>query len=82
MNLTQTEFLLSVPTQDFLATLFRQSKITGSVQINFVAAKLDISPSEAAQTIRKLQEMGMIQYEQYGKITLTESGKQYSRHLI
>ncbi|MBQ7542745.1 MAG: hypothetical protein IJT44_10705 [Clostridia bacterium] len=82
MNLMQSAFLLSAPTQELLAMLFRQSKITGSVQINFVAAKLDLSHAEAVQTIRRLQELGLVTYEKYGKISLTDSGRAYGSQLV
>ena len=82
MNLQQTEFLLSIPTQEYLAMLYRQSKITGSVQINFIAAKLGLSPAAAAKTAQQLQETGFIRYEKYGMITLTQDGKRYGKQLV
>lgn len=82
MNLTQSERLLSEQTREYLKTVYRQSKITGSVQINFVAAKLDLPSAAASKTAQFLQQTGMIQYEKYGRILLTEDGKQYAKRLF
>lgn len=81
MNLAQSEQLLSEQTGEYLKMLYRQSKITGSVQINFIAAKLDISFASAVQTAQFLQQTGFVCYEKYGRVTLTEDGKRYARVL-
>jgi Mn-dependent DtxR family transcriptional regulator len=82
MNLAQTERLLCGQTQDYLKTVYRQSKITGSVQINFIAAKLGMTSAAAAGTAQLLQQSGMILYEKYGRIRLTDDGKRYVNALL
>ena len=82
MNLTQSEELLSEQTQDYLKMLYRQSKITGSVQINFIAAKLGLPSPTAAKTAQFLQQIGMVFYGKYGRIELTEDGKRYAGTLL
>ena len=82
MNLAQTEHLLCEQTQEYLKMIYRQSKITGSVQINFVAAKLDLPSPSAVKTAQLLQQAGMIVYEKYGRIKLTEDGVRYVDALL
>lgn len=82
MNLAQTERLLCEQTQEYLKMIYRQSKITESVQINFIAAKLGLSSSSAAVTAQLLQQSGMILYEKYGRIRLTDEGKRYAYSLF
>ena len=82
MDLAQTQRLLCEQTQEYLKTIYRQSKITGSVQINFVAAKLGQSSTAAAKTAQLLQQSGMIVYEKYGRIRLTDVGKRYVEALL
>ena len=81
MNLAQTERLLCEQTQEYLKMINRQSKITGSVQINFIAAKLGLPSPTAAKTAQFLQQTGLIVYEKYGRIKLTEDGKRYAEAL-
>ena len=82
MDLMQSERLLCEQTQEYMKMLYRQSKITGSVQINFVAARLGLPSAAAAKTARFLEQSGMLFYEKYGRITLTEEGKHYVRNLL
>ena len=82
MNLTQSEHLLSEQIQEYLKTIYRHSKITESVQINFVAAKLGLPSAAAQKTAQFLQQTGMILYEKYGRIILTEDGKRYAERLF
>jgi Mn-dependent DtxR family transcriptional regulator len=82
MNLAQSELLLCEQTQEYLKMLYRQSKITGSVQINFLAAKLDISTHAAEKAAQFLQQTGFIVYEKYGRVILTEEGKRYARSIL
>ncbi len=82
MNLAQSEQLLYELTQDYMKMIYRQSKITGSVQINFIAAKLGISSGSAETTAQFLQQTGMVRFEKYGRITLTDDGRQYIYNLL
>ena len=82
MNLSQSIFLLSEETEEFLRVLYRKTKITDSVQINFLAAALQISAQKAAQTARQLHALGLVRYEPYGRIRLTAEGRAYGVRLI
>ena len=82
MNLAQNELLLCEQTQDFIITLYRQSKISGCVQINFIASQLGLSSGSAMKTTQFLQRLGFVFYEKYGRITLTDDGKRYAKTLL
>lgn len=82
MNLTQSAFLLSAAAQEILTVIYRQQKITDSVQINFIAAKAGFSFSVVTESVKKLEEIGLLHYEKYGQITLTTEGKRYAKQLM
>ena len=82
MNLSQDIFLLSEETEEYLRVLYRKTKITGSVQLNFLAAVLQVPAQEAAQTARQLHALGLVRYEPYGRIRLTAEGMAHSKHLL
>ena len=82
MNLTQSAFLLSEPAEEFLRALYRQTIITAGAQLNFLAASLRISQQEAAAIAVQLHEIGLVQYEKYGRICLTSAGKSYGKTLL
>ena len=82
MNLSGSAFLLSAETEYFLRVLYRQSKITNRVQINFLAAVLGVSVQNASETAKLLHEIGFVRYEKYGRISWTTCGLRYGESLI
>lgn len=53
-------------------TINSENKDVGN---NKIAAHLDVQPATASDMLKKLKEKNLIDYEKYGKITLTEIGK-------
>ena len=72
---------LASSAEDCLKMIFINSKITGYTRINFLAARLNVSPSCAAGTVRRLKEMGLVEFEKYGIISLTQEGRELGRYL-
>ena len=53
----------------------------GSVRSTDVADALGFSKASVARATKNLREMGYIEQERYGEITLTPAGKEYGEHL-
>lgn len=68
---------LSVEEKELLDVLYRQSKFCDGMQINFLSAKLGLPSYEAELAVIALHEQGLIHYQKYGVLRLTESGKAY-----
>lgn len=82
MNLSQSIFLLSDEAADFLRALYRKTKIADSVQLNFLAASLQIPANRASQTATQLHALGLVRYEPYGRIRLTPEGKTHAARIM
>lgn len=54
----------------------------GSVRSTDVADALGFSKASVARATKNLREMGYIEQERYGKITLTPAGKEYGEHIL
>ena len=76
-----TDIRLAPPGEECLKMIFINSKITGYTRINFLAAKLDVSPSCAAGTVCRLKEKGLAEFEKYGLVYLTREGLEVGRYL-
>jgi DtxR family Mn-dependent transcriptional regulator len=72
---------LASAAEDCLKMIFLNSKITGYTRINFLAARLNVSPACASGTVRRLKEMGLVEFEKYGMISLTQEGRELGRYL-
>ncbi len=71
--------------EDYIETIWVLSMQKKVVRVKDIAADLDIKMPSVSAALNKLKEMGLIDYEKYGFIELTEKGKSlaqkvYGRH--
>ncbi|MEI3376966.1 MAG: metal-dependent transcriptional regulator [Coriobacteriales bacterium] len=55
---------------------------SGSVRSTDVADALGFSKASVARATKNLREMGYIEQERYGEITLTQAGREYGEHIL
>lgn len=65
--------------EDYLEMIYRNSEISGHMRINFLAAKLNVPPAAAARMVQHLKELGLVEFEKYGLITMTAKGREFIR---
>ena len=85
--LEQDKRLLTPAMEDYLEMIYRNSLEVGSMRINTLSELLNVHPSSSTKMVQKLTKAGMVQYEKYGIIFLTDNGKEigeylYNRHNI
>lgn len=80
--LIKSQKLLTPAMEDYLEMIYRNSQQEGFLRINRLADLLHVKPSSATKMVQKLTEMGLLDYEKYGIIFLTESGKTLGRFLL
>ena len=73
--LRQEKFHLSPSMEDYLEMIYRTCKKQGYIRVTNLAQLLNVQASSATKTVQKLTEMGLLAYEKYGIIQLTEEGK-------
>lgn len=60
--------------EDYLEMLCRHMQDHAYMRINLLAQMLNVRPSSASKMVSKLRDLGLVQSEKYGLITLTEEG--------
>jgi DtxR family Mn-dependent transcriptional regulator len=70
-------YMLSFTEENYLKalvtlTVFEQAKEVG---VNLLAANLAVKPATVSDMVRKLRDKGLVNYERYGKVSLTEKGR-------
>lgn len=60
--------------EDYLEMIFRISDGKEKIRIKDLASKLNVMPSSASKMVRRLHELGLVVFEKYGMITLTDNG--------
>lgn len=80
--LEQNRKLLTSSMEDYLEMIYRYSLTEGYVRINTISELLNVQASSATKMVRKLSELGMVDYRKYGIISLTKTGSEIGRFLL
>lgn len=80
--LLQNKKSLSSAMEDYLEMIFRTGKQEGIVRIGRLAELLNVKASSATKMVQKLGKLGLVRYERYGFIELTEDGKNVGEYLL
>ena len=73
---------LSATQEDYVETIFRLAEENRVARVKDIAAHLGVHKSSVTGALRSLSEMGLVNYEPYGYITLTAVGEQRARRVL
>ncbi|GMQ57621.1 iron dependent repressor, metal binding and dimerization domain protein [Vallitalea sediminicola] len=67
--------------------IYRICRDESYVRMNQLANNLNVRPSSSTKIVQKLSSIGLVNYEKYGLISLTEKGEKvgeflYHRHIV
>lgn len=68
--------------EDHLERIYLLSLDKGYTRVSDVADALSVHPSSASKMAQKLGESGYIEYEKYGRISLTGKGRRIGKQLL
>ncbi|AJA48238.1 transcriptional regulator MntR [Clostridium pasteurianum DSM 525 = ATCC 6013] len=76
------EDTLTASMEDYLEMIYRLSLETHFTRIHDLAKALNVQPPSATKMVQKLSDYGLINYERYGIILLTDKGKVLGNFLL
>ena len=68
--------------EDYLEMIYRNSLTKKYIRINSLAQMLNVKDSSASKMVKKLGELGLVNYEKYSIITLTDEGIKLGEYLL
>lgn len=80
--LSQNKNLLTSAMEDYLEMIYRNIMHEGYMRINTLSEMLNVKPSSATKMVQKLTNLGFLDYQRYGIIFLTGSGKEIGKFLL
>ncbi len=80
--LEQQTRMLSPAMEDYLEMICRHSGGDGYIRVHTLAELLNVKASSASKMVQRLGKLGMLKYERYGLIRLTDSGKTIGEYLL
>ncbi|HMI54601.1 MAG TPA: metal-dependent transcriptional regulator [Gemmatimonadaceae bacterium] len=66
---------LTAPVEDYLKAIYSIGKGTGAAATNEIAQRLALAPASVSGMVRRLADQGLLAYERYHGVRLTESGR-------
>jgi DtxR family Mn-dependent transcriptional regulator len=67
--------MLTAPVEDYLKAIYAIGKGSGPAATNEIAQRLAIAPASVSGMVRRLADQGLLAYERYHGVKLTESGR-------
>lgn len=68
--------------EDYLEMICRLSAQDGYTRVNILADKLNVQAPSVTKMVQRLAEAGLLAYQRYGIIHLTEQGQKLGRFLM
>lgn len=68
--------------EDYLEMICRIDKTRKSVRVSDLSKMLNVKPSSATKMVQHLKELGYVNSEKYGQISLTEQGAAEGAYLL
>lgn len=81
-NMKLNKKLLTPSMEDYLEMIYRCCETEKFIKLNKLAQSLSVRDSSASKMMKKLGNLGLIKYEPYGVISLTDEGKEIGRFLL
>lgn len=81
-NDTQKQKVLTSAHEDYLKAIYLLQGRGVDVNNSALAAELNISPASTTNMVKKLGELGLVTYNPYQNITLTESGQKVALEVL
>jgi DtxR family Mn-dependent transcriptional regulator len=71
--------MLSRKAEDYLEAILNVAERKGYARVKDIASALDIRPPSVVEMLRKLDEMGLVDYQKYEGVRLTPKGDEIAR---
>ena len=75
------EKLLTPVQEDYLALIFEEQSAKGTARGCSIVQQKGVTRGTVAATLRSMKEAGLVTYQPYGPITLTEPGLRHARRI-
>ncbi len=73
---------VSAPVEDYLKAIYDLAGRSGTASTNEVAARLGVAPASVTGMIRRLDAQGLLEYERYRGVRLSEAGRSVALRTI
>lgn len=74
--------MISKSLEEYLKNMYILKKQNNKIRVTDIANKMDISKASVNKAVNNLKEEGLLEYEAYGEILLTEEGENLAKKIL
>lgn len=74
--------MISKSLEEYLKTIYILKKQNGNIRVTDVANKMNCTKPSVNKAIHNLKDNGMLNYESYGTVELTEAGENLAKKIL
>ncbi len=74
--------MISKASEEYLKTMYILKKQNGNIRVTDIAKKMNCTKPSVNKAIYNLKDSGLLNYESYGTIELTEEGENLAKKII
>ena len=74
--------MISKSLEEYLKTMYVLKKQTGDVRVTDIATKMKCTKPSVNKALYNLKDNGLVNYESYGSIVLTEEGQERAKKIL
>ncbi len=74
--------MISKALEEYLKTMYILEKQKGNIRVTDIAKKMNCTKPSVNKAICNLKDNGLVSYEAYGKIKLTENGENLAKKIL
>lgn len=74
--------MISKSQEEYLKTMYVLQTKNNEIRVTDIACAMNCSKPSVTKTLNNLKESGLVNYETYGKIQLTEQGKDLAKKIL
>jgi len=67
--------------EDYLETIYWLSKEKGSAKLSNISQTMGVRLPSVSEMMKRLKDKGLVEYEPYGEVTLTEKGREVAMRI-
>ena len=73
---------ISASLEDYLEAIYKIREVQDSVRPIEISRRLGVGRASVSEALRSLSNRGLVNYENYGVLTLTEKGEKVAQEVI
>lgn len=78
----KNKYMISKSMEEYIKTMYILKQKNGNIRVTDIAEKMNCSKASVNKAINNLKENGLVNYETYGTIEITDKGEELAQKIL